>query len=244
MSKTHSLASAGQYAVAFEEIARRGLAPIRRTMLLTHYAMRDHVGTMRRLAAAVGKAERHSVANFHYGGLAGQVYRELQLRFRGIKLWTLATWPEAPLDELGEFSFRMRPEVARALEELGWTKTLPAVAGMDHGSRGVFEGGRLAQYRIHRRREHGLREAKIADASTRSPDGRLRCEVPGCGFDFEERYGSIGRGYIQVHHLRPLGIRDAPERTHLADLILVCANCHSMIHRGAKNRKPNRLLPR
>lgn len=25
-----------------------------------------------------------------------------------------------------------------------------------------------------------------------------------CGFDFEERYGLLGKGFLHIHHLRPL----------------------------------------
>lgn len=244
MARHHRLASSQQYAVAFEEIARRRMAESRRTMLLAHYAMPGHIATMRHLAATVGHTSSHGFANVQYGGLAGQVYRELHLRFRGIKLWTLATWPEDPIDELAEFSFRMRPEVARALEQLGWTNRLPEVPSVTRIPFRTIEGEQIEQLRLHRKRERGLREAKIADASARSADGRLRCEVPGCGFDFESRYGQLGRGYIQVHHLRPLGTRDAPEHTALEELILICANCHVMIHRDSQNRSPDGILRR
>jgi 5-methylcytosine-specific restriction protein A len=81
---------------------------------------------------------------------------------------------------------------------------------------------------IHRRREWKLREAKIAEA--------LKL------FDFERTYGTLGRGYAQVHHLRRLADRGEDTTTALADLAVVCANCHVMIHRGGKNRQINRLV--
>lgn len=59
-----------------------------------------------------------------------------------------------------------------------------------------------------------------------------------CGFDFEKVYGERGKDYIEVHHVIPLASRDeemqiSPE----TDLIVVCANCHRMIH-----RKKNQIL--
>jgi hypothetical protein len=52
-----------------------------------------------------------------------------------------------------------------------------------------------------------------------------------CGFDFEEVYGSIGLGFIQVHHLDPLAKnRDEHSVDPIQDLIPVCPNCHAMIH--------------
>lgn len=54
-----------------------------------------------------------------------------------------------------------------------------------------------------------------------------------CGFDFEKTYGDLGRGFIEVHHLNPLGESEEEAEVNPAtDLIPLCANCHRMIHRG------------
>lgn len=59
-------------------------------------------------------------------------------------------------------------------------------------------------------------------------------ELDNCGFDFEQCYGADGRGLAHVHHVTPLASLDAPSRARLADLAIVCASCHAMIHwRGA-----------
>ncbi|HSA32497.1 MAG TPA: HNH endonuclease [bacterium] len=54
-----------------------------------------------------------------------------------------------------------------------------------------------------------------------------------CGIDMEQIYGSIGRGFIHVHHTTPLSsvgeLRNIDPRT---DLIPLCPNCHAMIHRS------------
>ena len=52
-----------------------------------------------------------------------------------------------------------------------------------------------------------------------------------CSFNFEKTYGDIGKGFIEVHHIKPLSSRDEeivvnPE----TDLVCVCSNCHRMIH--------------
>lgn len=61
----------------------------------------------------------------------------------------------------------------------------------------------------------------------------LSCRL--CGFNFEKRYGDLGVGYIHVHHIIPLAdIREKYVVDPIKDMIPVCANCHSMIHR----RKP------
>lgn len=58
----------------------------------------------------------------------------------------------------------------------------------------------------------------------------LKCKA--CNFDFEEKYGFIGIGYIEVHHIVPLHTLDGEiEVNPVTDLIPVCSNCHRMIHR-------------
>jgi 5-methylcytosine-specific restriction endonuclease McrA len=56
-----------------------------------------------------------------------------------------------------------------------------------------------------------------------------------CKFDFKEKYGDIGKGFIHVHHKVPLSeIGKSYKVDPINDLIPVCPNCHSMIHK----RKP------
>jgi 5-methylcytosine-specific restriction protein A len=60
-----------------------------------------------------------------------------------------------------------------------------------------------------------------------------RCSV--CGFDFEAVFGELGRGFIHVHHLKPLAeIRAEYEIDPIMDLRPICPNCHAMIHRNAE----------
>ncbi|GAA4270438.1 HNH endonuclease [Hyunsoonleella aestuarii] len=57
-----------------------------------------------------------------------------------------------------------------------------------------------------------------------------------CEFDFEDKYGDIGKGFIHVHHLVPISeIGKSYKVDPINDLIPVCPNCHAMIHK----RKPN-----
>ena len=53
-----------------------------------------------------------------------------------------------------------------------------------------------------------------------------------CGMNFEKAYGEYGKGFIHVHHLKPLHTigRDYVV-DYKKDLIPVCPNCHAMIHR-------------
>jgi len=56
-----------------------------------------------------------------------------------------------------------------------------------------------------------------------------------CGFDFQEKYGEIGKDFIHVHHTKPLGEIGAEYKVDpINDLRPVCPNCHAMLHK----RKP------
>jgi 5-methylcytosine-specific restriction enzyme A len=58
----------------------------------------------------------------------------------------------------------------------------------------------------------------------------LRCKA--CGFDFSAFYGDLGEGYIEVHHRIPVSKMGASYVIDPgADLVPVCSNCHSMLHR-------------
>lgn len=105
-----------------------------------------------------------------------------------------------------------------------------------------FEGEERITLIRHRRREHKLRAAKLKEA-LEAGNGRLKCEVPRCGFDFYEVYGELGFEFAQIHHLQPLGDRSTPSVTKLNDLAIVCANCHAMIHRSGACRPLEGLIP-
>jgi 5-methylcytosine-specific restriction protein A len=108
---------------------------------------------------------------------------------------------------------------------------------------GAMEGEQKRRFVSHRSRERALRAAKLEYVRARSADGRIRCEVPGCDFDFEAVYGSVAAGFAHVHHLRPLAEAPAPTITKLEDLAVVCANCHAVIHRGGECRSMETLIP-
>ena len=52
-----------------------------------------------------------------------------------------------------------------------------------------------------------------------------------CGFNFEEYYGEIGKGFIEVHHVVPLAKAGKTETNPETDVVVLCANCHRMVHR-------------
>jgi len=93
----------------------------------------------------------------------------------------------------------------------------------------ALEGAQRLRKHYARERNRGLIKKKKDDFAT-SHNGRVFCEV--CNFDFAQFYPTeLGDGFIEVHHLAPLFSDSQPRRTTLDDLLLVCSNCHRMIHR-------------
>ena len=87
----------------------------------------------------------------------------------------------------------------------------------------------------------GAKKEVIVNAYERDSAARAKClDIHGyqcsvCNFDFLKEYGEIGRNYIHVHHITDLSsIGKEYEVDPQNDLIPVCPNCHSMLHRDAK----------
>ena len=58
------------------------------------------------------------------------------------------------------------------------------------------------------------------------------CKCSVCGLDFEKVYGEIGKGFIHIHHIKPISeIGKNYQIDQKKDLIPVCPNCHAMLHR-------------
>jgi predicted HNH restriction endonuclease len=57
----------------------------------------------------------------------------------------------------------------------------------------------------------------------------LSCQV--CDFNFKERYGELGKGFIHVHHNKPVSESGPTAIDPEKDLSVLCPNCHAMVHR-------------
>jgi 5-methylcytosine-specific restriction protein A len=118
---------------------------------------------------------------------------------------------------------RVRELVAR--DELGHDD-LP---DLDEAASAAREGGLALRAHLRRERDPKLRQKKLADTKRRGSP--VACEV--CAFDFGRAYGLHGLDYIECHHRIPLHV-SGETRTRLADLALLCSNCHRMIHRAKR----------
>jgi 5-methylcytosine-specific restriction protein A len=75
------------------------------------------------------------------------------------------------------------------------------------------------------------------NAFERDPKAREAClakhgrQCVICDIDFALVYGDIGKGFIHVHHKKPLAaIRAEYTVNPKIDLVPVCPNCHAMLH--------------
>ena len=84
------------------------------------------------------------------------------------------------------------------------------------------EGGKRVLVSVGRERDSTLRKNALAIHG-------YNCMA--CGFNYEEYYGEIGKGFIEVHHVVPLASVGETETNPETDLVVLCANCHRMAHR-------------
>jgi putative restriction endonuclease len=83
--------------------------------------------------------------------------------------------------------------------------------------------------RKHILRERNPKLVRLAKLEFKQKNDRLFCEI--CEFDFTEKYGEIGKDFIEAHHIKPISELKESDKTKIEDLIMVCSNCHRMLHR-------------
>jgi hypothetical protein len=96
----------------------------------------------------------------------------------------------------------------------------------------VIEEGtrRVRNVQVYERSKK-LREAAI---NRYTINGHLECSV--CSFDFSAVYGERGKGYIEIHHQKPIFQYEDQDTAKFLEQALqnvapLCSNCHRMIHR-------------
>lgn len=129
--------------------------------------------------------------------------------------------------------------VADAIRAAAESSLLPAVPESDEDDIEADEGRLLT--RLHRVRERDRKVVERKKAGVLARQGFLACEV--CKFDFAATYGALGERFIEAHHIVPLA-QAGTTRTVLADLALVCSNCHRMLHRAKPWISPAQLQER
>ena len=94
----------------------------------------------------------------------------------------------------------------------------------------------------------GKKEQIIVNRYERNPFNRELClAVNGydckiCGTNFEKVYGELGHNFIHVHHIIPVSKMGGEYVINpVKELIPVCPNCHSMLHRQDPPLMPDEL---
>jgi hypothetical protein len=177
----------------------------------------DLVDRLRHIAAFLNREDlpvpiRTLAGRYQYLVNSGVPAAELRRVADGLASW-LEDHPEfAEVIEAPSEEFIEHPQ------EHAGIPTLTALTAIETERRLV------SHYRIDRSRR--IRTAKVRVFEHQH--GRIFCE--NCAFDYEERYGERGRGFIEVHHVLPLAAILPNTITNLDDLMLLCANCHRMVH--------------
>jgi len=89
------------------------------------------------------------------------------------------------------------------------------------------EGKQKQKQHFYRERSRGL--IIMVKQNMLKKLGRLECQA--CEFVFADKYGKIGKDYMEAHHLKPVSALKENEKTKVKDIALVCSNCHRMLHR-------------
>jgi 5-methylcytosine-specific restriction protein A len=222
--------SAAEYVRALTALGGR-VTDEHRALFRVHHQAPDRAATAKQIAGWAGVAS-WGVVNLRYAKLARAVCAELGIRpqlrpddtYRWWSVWSRG-W-----NTPGGFVWQMLPQVAAALEQLGWVGPAAGFSSPDEvaGPAPLVEG---AVCRV------------TVNAYERSPEARRRCIAAHgtscclCGFSFGAVYGEVAEGYIHVHHVRPLcEVGGAYVVDPVEDLRPVCPNCHAVLHVGGACR--------
>jgi len=152
--------------------------------------------------------------------------------------WKITELGQRVLSQSGDFiKIALEPGfnsavITQALSRLDYIRPnrVPRISVFDEDE-AVKEGARIQAQRTVYERSRRLRDAAIEYYTLQ---GRLQCEV--CSFSFEKTYGDVGRGFIEIHHKKPIFCLEGQsiEQTiaeAIRDVAALCANCHRMVHR-------------
>ncbi len=188
------------------------------------YSFQDHKAYASQIALILETT--HPPLNLEIGRYAKRIAVHYDINFtvrntEKYKFWDLFFngW-----DEGNKFIWQLRPELIEALIETDLTgeEIYPEEISEDD-SEELFEG---------------IKRTITVNSYERNSKARQLCVkywkaiCAVCNFDFEKKYGEIGKGFIHVHHLTPVSkIGKTYQVDPINDLIPVCPNCHSMLHK-------------
>jgi predicted HNH restriction endonuclease len=202
---------------------------LQRGLLVAQYQAPDRTVTSPELAEAANVNGGRPAVNAAYGRL-GRRFCELtglipDLRPDDTHRWW-STWSDGYSDSSG-FHWQMHPEVAEALEQLGWVATQP----MTSASAVSIDLGPPARTTMTTNRI--IRDSTLARHIKTLHN--WCCQICGTQLQLPD-----GRFYAEAHHLKPLGHpHDGPDIAE--NLLVVCPNHHALCDFGAITIDEGRL---
>jgi 5-methylcytosine-specific restriction enzyme A len=177
--------------------------------------------------------ERFPLIVLLLGALTNYPWEQFRSAFGFASNWRLAgnTYRLTP-ERISRSQFATEADIITAVVGIGAGRTVADESAdkiFDH----LLDQVELLQQSLEGRkrlREHLIRERDPALIRAFKRElSSFACSV--CSFDFEQAYGPIGWGFIEAHHVQPIGAREDSVVTTVRDLIPVCSNCHRMLHR-------------
>ncbi|MBI1981958.1 MAG: hypothetical protein HYS63_10540 [Methylocystis sp.] len=137
-----------------------------------------------------------------------QIVRNLLRVHRNLEKKRLVTYEDGVyrITATGTAYLAENRPILRALEEQGFSRT-QIRRQLENDFRGIVieEGAAREVTTTQRKRSQRLRNLKIHEVREAN-GGRLPCQA--CTFEFERRYGELGRGFIHIHHQEPVSQMD------------------------------------
>lgn len=130
----------------------------------------------------------------------------------------------------GLFDIRSETDLQSAIVSLIWG--IESIVGSILATRDFREGREISVVSKRYERSSALRERAIMLHG-------LTCSI--CGFNFQSVYGELGENFIHVHHIDRVADSGVRVVDAASDLIPICPNCHSMIHRETPPMNPETL---
>lgn len=116
-------------------------------------------------------------------------------------------------DSFGDLNDELFDDILSVIED-------DEFGGFEEGEEVIFE------HLTHERNAEVVALAK--NLFKESHNGKIYCS--NCGFDFSVRYGERGIDFIEAHHIKPVSEMTDGNLTRVEDLVLLCSNCHSIVH--------------
>ncbi|MBO0360683.1 HNH endonuclease [Hymenobacter sp. BT186] len=144
-------------------------------------------------------------------------------------LWILGNQMKGPVIEEG--SAKTKSKHVRATESVIYSveDVQPAQQAIAEEDDVLYFPEGKEVFALHRSKERNKALIRLAKQQRLAEDPKLCCQI--CGFSFVEKYGELGAGFIEAHHVLPLSQLREEMLTKPEDLAFVCSNCHRMLHR-------------